>query len=265
MTIPGPPHGDLGTPGLEFGTRECRDLGAPGLAVETWESEKDVVGFVLAGGQSRRMGTDKALVEIRGRPLISHAVDIVRGAGLPVFIAGARSPLESYAPVVPDSRTDTGPLEGICAALESLKNSPSRRADETQSPRELHALFLPVDLPLLPPSLLGYLLYHAWITASAVTLPSVNGFPQTFPAVLSFESLPVLKRELSRGQGGCYAAFQAASKALGKPVSILPAELLAQSRKIAHPSALPVARWFFNVNSPADLHRASAMRIGRVS
>jgi molybdopterin-guanine dinucleotide biosynthesis protein A len=227
-----------------------------GLDSETWESrEAGAVGFILAGGQSRRMGTDKALVEFRGRPLIVHAVDLVRAAGLPVFIAGARSPVESFAPVVPDSRTDSGPLEGICAALESLKGGSTHEA----APEAPRAVFLPVDLPLLPSSLLLYLLYHARITGLAVTLPSVNGFPQTFPVVLSTGSLPVLERELSSGHRGCYAAFQATAAALGEPLSILPAELLVQSRKVTHPAGLPVARWFLNVNAPADLLRASTI------
>jgi molybdopterin-guanine dinucleotide biosynthesis protein A len=201
------------------------------------------------------MGADKALVEFQGRPLISHALDLVRAAVLPVFIAGARSPLESFATVVPDSRKDSGPLEGICAALENLKHSPPIR----------HAVFLPVDLPLLPPSLLRYLLYHARITGLAVTLPSVNGFAQTFPVVLSSDALPVLKRELDSGRGGCFSAFQLVAAARGEPVSLLPVEVLVQSRKITHPAALSAARWFVNINSRADLDRASTMLAGRVS
>lgn len=251
MTVLGPPHGDLGAPGLGFETRECIEPAA--------------VAFILAGGRSRRMGTDKALVEFKGRPLISHALDLVRAAGLPAFIAGARSPLESFATVVPDSRRDTGPLEGICAALESLKGSPSHPAAAASAPGVLHAVFLPVDLPLLPPSLLHYLLQHARITGLAVTLPSVNGFAQTFPVVLSRDALPVLGRELDRGHLGCFSAFQLVAAARGEPVSTLPVEVLAQSGKIAHPAALPVARWFLNINAPADLHRASAMRAVRVS
>ncbi len=237
-------------------------LRGKGLDSETWGSrEADAVGFVLAGGQSSRMGTDKALVEFRGRPLVAHALDLLRAAGLPVFIAGARSPLASFAPVIPDSRTDSGPLEGICAALESLKDGSTHEA----APEARRAVFFPIDLPFLPPSLLLYLLYHARITGLAVTLPSVNGFPQTFPVVLSLGSLPVLERELGSGHRGCFAAFQTTADVLGEPLSILPAELLVQSRKITHPAALPVARWFLNVNAPADLRRATAISAGRVS
>jgi molybdopterin-guanine dinucleotide biosynthesis protein A len=211
------------------------------------------------------MRTDKALVEFNGRPLLAHAVDIVRTAGLPVFISGARSPLESFAPVVPDSRTGAGPLEGICAGLRSLKESSSRPPAGTLASEPLYAAFLPVDLPLLPPSLLQYLVYRARITGLAVTLPSVNAFPQTFPVVLSIDCLSVLERELSRGHGGCYAAFQAAAAERGDPVSIVPAEVLVQSRKMTHPAALPVARWFLNVNAPSDLRRASIIGVDRVS
>jgi molybdenum cofactor guanylyltransferase len=247
LTIPRPPHENSGAPDLDSESWGAREAGA--------------VGFVLAGGQSRRMGTDKALVEFSGRPLIAHVLDLVRGAGLPVFIAGARSPLESFAPVVPDSRADAGPLEGICAALKSLKDGSTHK----EAPEAPCAVFVPVDLPFLPPTLLLYLLYHARITGLAVTLPSVNGFPQTFPVVLSLDSLPVLERELSSGRSGCYAAFQATVAALGKPVSIVPAEVLVQSRKVTHPAALPVVRWFLNVNAPADLHRATTINAARVS
>jgi molybdopterin-guanine dinucleotide biosynthesis protein A len=241
-------------------------LGHTGAGSETWEcDEADAVGFILAGGQSRRMGKDKALVEFGGRPLVAHALDLVRGAGLPVFIAGARSPLELFAPVVPDVSPDKGPLGGICAALQSLKDSSPHPAAQALKPRTQYAVFLPVDLPFLPPSVLLYLLYHARITGLAVTLLSVMGFPQTFPVVLTPDSLPELERELSSGKGGCYAAFQAAAAARGENVCILPAEVLVQSRKITHPVALPVTRWFLNVNTPDDLRCASITGAGRVS
>ncbi|MGA2889872.1 MAG: molybdenum cofactor guanylyltransferase [Terracidiphilus sp.] len=205
-------------------------------------AKADVAGFVLAGGRSSRMGTDKALQIFAGQPLVVHALSLLRQAGLQASIAGARSPLVVFAPVVEDPQPDMGPLGGICAALAVTSAS--------------RAVFLSVDLPLLPASLVVFLQHHACITGAAVTLTSVNGFPQTFPAVVCRSTLPALHSELEAGRRGCYSAFQATATRMGQPLSVLPVELLVQSGHVAHPDDLPAARWFLNVNTPADLHRA---------
>jgi len=228
-----------------------QDPGAQGLDSESREASKlnraanpDAVGFVLAGGNSSRMGADKALVQFAGHPLVGRAVSILRQAGLATFIAGARSALASFAPVVEDSQPGLGPLSGICAGLSSTPASLS--------------VFVPVDLPLLPSSLIVLLLHHARITGASVTLCSVNGFAQSFPVVLRRETLPLLERELEAGRGGCYSAFQSAACRLGQPVSVLPVELLVQSGHVAHPDGLPATRWFLNVNTAHDLRRAES-------
>jgi molybdopterin-guanine dinucleotide biosynthesis protein A len=201
------------------------------------------VGFVLAGGRSSRMAADKALQLFAGEPLVAHALTILRQAGLPAFIAGARSPLAPFAPVVEDWQPGMGPLGGICAALAATSAS--------------RAVFLPVDLPLLPASLLIYLLHHARITGRAITLASVNGFAQTFPVVVGREALPVLRSELEAGRMGCFSAFQAAG--LGQPLSLIPLESLVQTGHIAHPGGLPAVHWFLNVNTPEDLRHAEGI------
>jgi molybdopterin-guanine dinucleotide biosynthesis protein A len=215
----------------------------------------DAAGFVLAGGQSSRMGSDKALVEFGGRALIAHAIGILKAAGLPVSIAGARpevrANLEAYGPVIPDAEAGLGPLGGICAALQS-----------TAAP---YSVFLPVDVPLIPPSLIVFLVRHAMITGTLVTLASVNNAPQTFPAVISRRALPLLEEELRNGRRGCLAGFQKVAAEVGQKVSTLPAEVLVQAGQIAHPDALPVVRWFLNVNTGADLRMASSLRSSRVS
>lgn len=213
------------------------------------ESIADAVGFVLAGGQSRRMGTDKALLEVRGQPLIAHAIGILEAAGLSVVIAGARAEararLESFAPVIPDSETGLGPLGGICTALATSSAT--------------FALFLPVDIPFVPSSLIRYLLHHARMTGSAITLASVNGFPQTFPAVLSKAIYPALQEELRNGRLGCLAAFGAGANQMGQNISTVSAEVLVQCGQVFHPQALPVVRWFLNLNAEQDLRRASGL------
>jgi molybdopterin-guanine dinucleotide biosynthesis protein A len=214
------------------------------------EVQTDAAGFVLAGGRSSRMGLDKALVEFHGQPLVSHALHILNAAGLSASIAGARSRLESFAPVVQDAEPDRGPLGGICAALASTACR--------------YAIFLPVDLPLLPPELLTRLLDTARLSGGAAVMASLGGFAQTFPAVVDRVVLPHLRSELEAGRGGCFSALQSAATRLGGSLVLLPAESLTLSDPVccAHPSA---DVWFSNLNSPADVERAQASSAGGIA
>ena len=218
---------------------------AQGRLLKPCPDVKRAVGFVLAGGMSSRMGEDKSLVPLGGRPLIEHALTTLREAGLGASIAGARSALSTFGPVIEDSTPGLGPLSGVCAALAATP--------------ALYAVFISVDLPLLPASLIAYLLHHAQIAGSAVTVVSVNGFPQTFPAVVDRAVLSALRSELESGHLGCYSAFRAAAASLARPFTILPVEMLVQSGHASHPNDLPAAFWFLNVNTPADLGRAEAI------
>jgi len=211
--------------------------------------ETDAAGVVLAGGESSRMGRDKALLPFAGRPLIEHALTMLGEAGLSTTIAGAsaaaQSTLATYASIVLDPQPGLGPLAGICAALAAASTR--------------FVVFLPVDLPLLPPSLIAYLLHHAQMTGRAVTVSSVNGFAQTFPVVLDRSVLQALRTELRSGRRGCLSAFQAASDAVGEPICCVAVELLAQSGQVAHPIGLHPLRWFLNVNTSRDLEQAAVL------
>jgi molybdopterin-guanine dinucleotide biosynthesis protein A len=74
-----------------------------------------ILGVVLAGGQSTRFGSDKALAELGGRTLLARAVDTLTGFCEYVVVAGREM---APAPTIPDwPRPGMGPLAGIAAAL----------------------------------------------------------------------------------------------------------------------------------------------------
>ena len=119
------------------------------------------------------MGQDKALIHLAGNPLIQHALTILRSAGLEPRIAGAQQRSFQLSPrSLPDdpSQSGLGPLPAS--------------APRSQSSTAQFAVFLPVDLPLLPACLIDYLFHRAIITESAITAVSIAGFIQTFPVVV---------------------------------------------------------------------------------
>jgi molybdenum cofactor guanylyltransferase len=215
----------------------------------------EAAGFVLAGGMSSRMGRDKALVQLAGAPLVAHAVAKLREIGLNTSIAGARAEaraeLSCFGAIIEDRGLGLGPLAGVCAGLAAT----SAR----------YAVFLSIDLPLLPGSLPAAMLRRAWISGSAVALCSVNGFAQTFPAVVDRAALSVLESELQAGRSGCFAAFRAAATAHGSEIDVVAAEVLAQCGQVADPRGLPAAFWFLNVNTPAELERAQRLALRSVA
>ena len=106
-----------------------------------------VNAFVLAGGQSSRMGVDKAFLELDGKPLVRRMLELARAVTPVTRIIGNVEKFRAYAEVVDDEFSGCGPLAGIHAALQV-------------SEEELN-LILAVDMPFVTAELLQYLVQQA--------------------------------------------------------------------------------------------------------
>jgi len=79
-----------------------------------------ILGAVLAGGQSSRFGSDKALAMLHGETLVARAVDMLSGWCEKVVVVGRE---QAPAPTLPDwPRAGMGPLGGIAAALHDARD-----------------------------------------------------------------------------------------------------------------------------------------------
>lgn len=78
-----------------------------------------VVGAVLAGGQSSRMGRDKALIVVEGLPLAARTANVLATAGCTnVCLVGRQHTLSGLDwPVIADHGTGYHPLAGVAAVL----------------------------------------------------------------------------------------------------------------------------------------------------
>ncbi len=157
----------------------------------------DITAFILAGGKSSRMGTDKAFVTLDGQTLLERVLAVAREVAANVRIVGDRAKFATFAVVVEDQFRDCGPLGGIHAAL---------RASET----ELN-LILAVDVPYAPPALLQYLLAQAPSAPHAlVTVPRTAEGWQPLCAVYRREFADRAEQALHSGRYRIDALFEAA-------------------------------------------------------
>ena len=87
---------------------------------------RDVCAVVLAGGESRRFGSDKALAQFRGEPLIARVVRELRNLGFSQVAIAAKEP-DKYAAAAPgaellrDVRPIQTPLAGLAAGLRASR------------------------------------------------------------------------------------------------------------------------------------------------
>lgn len=78
-----------------------------------------ISGFILAGGKSRRMGTDKALLTVQEEPLLVHMASLIGPFCEKVVISGQNSDYTKFGiEMIPDLYSECGPIAGIYSALK---------------------------------------------------------------------------------------------------------------------------------------------------
>lgn len=93
-------------------------------------SHNRIHGIVLAGGRSSRMGTDKAMLPVHGKPLLRHIADTLTPFCSGVTVVAPYGEPDRYRELLPpdirittDGVPDQGPLAGILAGLLALPES----------------------------------------------------------------------------------------------------------------------------------------------
>ncbi len=188
-------------------------------------------GIVLAGGQSRRMGRDKALLPQPGtahetfvehltgtlKPLCSEVVLVVRD-----MLSASRYSELADARIVTDRAPGVGPLMGLYSGLSAVQAT--------------RALVTAVDMPFVQRDIVAFLLAQA--SGEVALVPLVDGIPQVLLAVYPRSVLPLLAALLHAGRRDLRALLEVA------PVRYIEE---AQLRAID-----PTLRSFVNVNTPGE-------------
>ena len=189
-----------------------------------------IVGFVVAGGQSRRMGRDKALLPWGGATLLDHAIERLRAVCVEVRVLSGAEPryADRGLPVDVDAFADGGPLAGLAAALA------------VAAPRSV--LLLGVDMPFVTVPVLAHV------------RDALAGFDATVP-VLAAGAEPLCAAYGASCRGAVQEALAVGKR---KMTSFWP-RVRVRSLDEGDLAALgPDSRRFRNLNDPGEYDAARA-------
>jgi molybdopterin-guanine dinucleotide biosynthesis protein A len=202
------------------------------------EARSTLQGYVLAGGKSRRMGEDKALLPFGGCPLGAWVAERVRQVCGEVAVVGDPAKYAAWGfPVARDIFADCGPLGGIHAAL-------------SHSEADLN-LVVGCDMPYVTPEFMERLLRIAGeAQADAVVPVSAEYGYEPLCAVYKPSCLARMERALQAGRRRISEVFSELELRTVPPAEWQPYD--------------PQRRLFQNLNTREDYEQAlrELLRVG---
>jgi molybdopterin-guanine dinucleotide biosynthesis protein A len=199
--------------------KEKREIGQP------------VSCIVLAGGEGRRLGTDKAFLRIDNRVLIEEIVEKMAHIGDEVIIVTNSPQKYSYlgTRLVGDVYLGKGVLGGIYSGLRAARND--------------YSLVVACDMPFLNLNLLRYMILLS--PGYDVVIPRVGGLTEPLHAIYSKDCLQPMERLLSAGGLRIIDFFPEVQVRYVEEEEI----------RLFDPQCLS----FFNINTPEDLEKARSL------
>lgn len=200
----------------------------------------DITGALLAGGRSVRMGRDKGLVELAGRPLMQHVIARLRPQVHRIMISANGDP-ERFAgtclPVVADTVGDhAGPLAGLHTAFEwSLCETPDARFVAT----------IPVDTPFFPADLVQRLADAVRVGGAPCAIAASAGHQHP---VIGLWEVALIEEVADALQDGVRAVHRFAEM---EKCAVVEFPLVKAGDMEFDP--------FFNINTPEDVETAEAI------
>lgn len=193
-----------------------------------------MTSIILAGGRSSRLGRDKALQVVGGKPLIQWAVDRLATISTEIIIANARGeeiPCSSKvrSNTVADIYPGKGPLAGIYSGLIAAS-----------SPR---AIVVSCDTPFVSVGLLEYMIQTC--PGSDIVVPRMKEKVEPLCAVYSKDCVNPIQELLERNEL--------------KIIELYPMVTVRYIEEAEIDRFDPEHLSFFNINSQADLDKARSL------
>lgn len=186
--------------------------------------EEKIVAVVLAGGKNSRIGREKALIELNGSLLLAQELEVLEKIFQHIMIVTSKpeviSNFKQY-PKVSDQFKDCGPLAGIQAALDELKQD---------------IFVFGCDMPFLNETIIRQQIERYKLGNFQALVPKHKEGIEPLHAIYSKTCLQAVQEQLTKGNYSVRSFFQ----------QIKIEYLEFQPEEI---------KWFFNINTEADLEK----------
>lgn len=157
------------------------------------QHQKHISAFILAGGKSSRMGVDKGLLLLDGKPMVRHIIEAIEPHVDFITISTANLAYAEFGyPLLPDDVADKGPLGGIATALSVSKTQRN--------------LIVSCDMPLLSTEAIGWFLAHC--QDAEITIATVGEQWHPLLGLYHKTSLPRFAEIISQNQLGLQNAIR---------------------------------------------------------
>jgi len=178
-----------------------------------------LIGVILAGGKSKRMGVDKSTMAFREKEMIAYSIDALKKYTDTIYISSNNEEHQQWGyPVLEDAIKNIGPLSGIYSALIKTQSS---------------IIVLPCDSPFVESKFIQFLIQEM-DSANEVFVPSVTGKLEPLFAIYKPSIIPIIKQQIEKKD---YKVSQLFSQCKTKVIPI---------------DSVFSAQNFVNINSPKD-------------
>lgn len=185
------------------------------------EIKTDISGYILAGGKSSRLGTDKALLLVQEEPLLMRIKRLIDPFCKTVVISGHKNEYVDFTiKMVPDLYPGIGPISGI---ISSLKHSSTE-----------WNLLVSVDTPFINTELIQSLI--AQTGQYDCIIPEHDGGIEPLIGLYNRQILPQLEEIINQGD---YKLMRLVTKLNTRYLD-------------CRPLIQKYPRLFFNINRPED-------------
>ena len=187
---------------------------------------EDCTAIIMAGGDSRRMGTDKANLTLGDQTLLQTVTATMQQL-FPQVVVSVRQPRAGIdLPQVCDEQPDGGPLAGLVASLGQITTP--------------WAFMVACDMPFVVPEVVELLAKYRMQHQAVV--PVVHGHPQPLAAFYAASCLKPLRASLAARQKGLRGVLQQLDVRYVDEAEMLAAD--------------PQLRSFFDLDTPQDVAAA---------